>query len=189
MDVAKGSAETTRGNRRIDRVLAEDFLTNLPGHSLDEIRAMRADAEQEEADISYVRRMLQGRIDILRAEVDRRRGDGSASLVDALPQILADERGSPHGLGQHRTVEPSRVDQHRRRVEALIADVDISNVGQESDEQLTRALETLEAEERSTSDSRRQVQAVVDACAAEITRRYRDGEADVTDLLPESGSA
>jgi hypothetical protein len=182
------AADTSSGNRRIDRVLAEGFLTDISKHSLDELRAMRADAEQEEADVSYLRKLLQGRTDIVKAEVARRSGDSGASLVDSLPQILSEDRGSPHGLGQHRTVEPSRVDEHRRRVEAMVADVDISNVGNATDEQLTRTLQTLEAEERDTSETRQLVQAVVDACAAEITRRYRDGEADVSDLLPsESG--
>jgi hypothetical protein len=128
--------------------------------------------------------MLQGRIDIINAELERRRGGSGASLVDALPRILADDRGSPHGLGQHRTVEPSRVDQHRRRVEALVADVDISNVTAHTDDELSRALEVLSAEERDTSETRHRIQVVVDACAAEITRRYREGEAAVEDLLP-----
>ena len=178
------SSAGTRGNRRIDRVLAEDFLTGLPSQSIDDIRSLRADAEQEEADVSFVRRLLQGRIDIINAELERRRGGSGASLVDALPRILADDRGAPHGLGQHRTVEPSRVDQHRRRVEALVADVDISNVTAHTDDALKRALDVLSAEERETSETRRRIQVVVDACAAEITRRYREGEAAVEDLLP-----
>jgi hypothetical protein len=187
--VSTDRAAGERGSRRIDRVLAEDFLSELPSQSIEEIRSLRADAEQEEADVSYLRRMLQGRIDIISAELERRRGGSGASLVDALPRILADDRGEPHGLGQHRTVEPSRVDQHRRRVEALVADVDISNVTAHDDDALNRALEVLGKEERDTSETRQRIQIVVDACAAEITRRYREGEADVEDLLPsEQGS-
>ncbi|MDX6286315.1 MAG: hypothetical protein QOG53_1800 [Frankiales bacterium] len=174
-----------QGKRRIDRVLAEGFLDTMTAAPLEEIRALRADAEQEEADVSYIRRLLQGRLDILMAEVERRKGGSDASsILDSLPQILSDERGEPHGLGHHTTVEPSRVDQHRRRVEALVANVDISNVGATSDEDLQRALVTLREEERSQSETRQQIQAVVDACAAEITRRYREGEAVVEDLLP-----
>jgi hypothetical protein len=175
---------TTNGNRRIDRVLAEGFLDSIASAPIEEIRALRADAEQEEADVSYIRRLLQGRLDILRAEVERRAGGSETSILDALPQILSDERGEPHGLGHHTTVEPSRVDQHRRRVEALVANVDISNVSASTDEDLQRALATLQDEERKQSETRQQVQAVADACATEITRRYREGEAAVEDLLP-----
>ncbi|GDY75817.1 hypothetical protein SAV31267_053020 [Streptomyces avermitilis] len=41
---------------------------------LPELRTLRRDAQRDEADLSYVRRLLQGRIDILRAELARRGG-------------------------------------------------------------------------------------------------------------------
>jgi hypothetical protein len=175
------------GKRRIDRVLAEDFLSGIGERSLDDVRAMRADAEQEETDLSYLRRLLQGRLDILQAEVDRRAGRGpGGSLLEALPGILADEGGptSPHGMGRHVTVEPSRVDSHRRYVEALVADTDLSNPGGHDDAALARLVDVLEREEAEVSAKRRAVQAVMDACTAELTRRYRDGDASVSDLLP-----
>jgi hypothetical protein len=172
------------GHRRIDRVLAADYLAGITALPLDEVRALRAEAEQEEADCSYVRRMLQGRIDIVRAEQRRRSGEGPGDLVAALPTILADApRPTPRGLGRHQTVEPSRVDEHRRRIEQLIADVGLSDVDSRSDDDLERALRLLQGAESSVSEKRRQVQAVADACAEEIARRYRDGEADVSDLL------
>ena len=172
-----------QGNRRIDRVLAEDYLAGLTAASLEEVRSLRAEAEQEETDLSYIRRMVQGRIDIVRAEVERRSG-GGGSLVDRLPSILADEQRSPaRGLGRHATLEPSRADQHRRYVERLVADVDLSDVGDRTDDELQSALQTLQGEEQKLSTKRREVQAVMDACSAEITRRYRDGEADVATLL------
>ncbi len=174
------------GNRRIDRVLADDYLTGISDRSLDELRAMRAEAEQEETDLSYLRRLLQGRLDILRAELDRRAGRGSGgSLLESLPGILADDAGSgPHGLGRHLTVEPSRVDSHRRYVEALVADTDLSDPSRHDDDALARLLDVLEREESDVSGKRKAVQVVMDACTAELTRRYRDGQADVSDLLP-----
>jgi len=179
------------GNRRIDRVLAEDYLTGLSGLSMDEVRELRRDADQEETDLSYLRRLLQGRMDILRAEIARRSGDGASDLVDALPQILADEGAahSPRGLGRHMAAEPSRADSHRRHVEALVADVDLSNPASHDEESLRRAVEVLEREEQQVSDKRRAVQTVMDACTAEITRRYREGDADVSDLLPTDASS
>jgi len=175
------------GNRRIDRVLAEDYLSGLADRPIEELRVMRTDAEQEETDLSYLRRLLQGRLDILQAEVDRRAGRGpGGSLLEALPGILADEGGAsaPHGLGRHVTVEPSRVDSHRRYVEALVADTDLSDPGRHDDAALARLVDVLEREEAEVSDRRRAVQAVMDACTAELTRRYRDGDASVADLLP-----
>jgi hypothetical protein len=182
---------TTEGKRALDRVLRDDYLADLGGLSLTDLRARRDEAEQEEADVSYLRRLVQGRIDILRAELARRGGAGSGSLLADLPQILGDggQRGAPRGLGRHTNVEPSRADEHRRYVEALVADVDLSDVAARSDEELTGALGVFEREEADLSDKRRRVFTVLDACSAEITRRYRDGEADVADLLTGSPPA
>ena len=65
-------SERPGGHRRIDRVLAEGYLDDLPNIPLDEVRALRGEAEQEETDLSYLRRLLQGRMDILRAELVNR---------------------------------------------------------------------------------------------------------------------
>jgi len=174
-----------QGNRRIDKVLDPDFVAGLEAIPLDELRERRREAEQEETDLSFLRRLLQGRLDILRAEVARRNGE-QTDLVQALPQILSDDHvpGSPRGLGRHIAVEPSRADAHRRHVEALIADVDLSNPGAHDDASLRRVLKTLEEEEHKVSESRREVQTVMDALTSEVTRRYREGDADPSDLLP-----
>src|SRR4051795_12660530 len=179
------------GNRRIDRVLAEDYLAGLSSLPMDEVRSLRKESEQEETDLSYLRRLLQGRLDILRAELARRAGGSEGGLVESLPQILADEgtSSSPRGLGRHMAAEPSRADSHRRHVEALVADVDLSNPSAHDEQSLRRALDVLEREEQEVSDKRRAVQNVMDASTAEITRRYREGDADVSDLLPTDASS
>lgn len=181
------TAEATppKGTRRIDRVLAEDYLSGLADAPLADVRALRGEAEQEEVDLSYLRRLIQGRLDVLRAELNRRDGSGK-NLVDDLAGILADEPRSPaRGLGRHSSVEPSRVDSHRRYVEALVADVDLSDVSARTPDDLAHAMRVLSEEEQKLSGKRRDVQQVMDACSAEITRRYRDGEADVSALLSE----
>lgn len=187
----EGTAEPAQqGNRRIDRVLAEGYLEGLQALSMQGVRELRGEAEQEEVDLSYVRRMIQGRLDILRAELNRRDGATSGTLVESLAAILADEPRAPaRGMGRHSTVEPSRADSHRRYVEALVADVDLSDVASRSIDELAHALRTLSEEEQSVSAKRRGVQDVMDACSAEVTRRYRDGEADVDTLLAEQPTA
>ena len=183
---ADDSPTLPKGNRRIDRVLAEDYLFGLGDLLLQEVRDLRGEAEQEEVDLSYIRRMIQGRLDIVRAELNRRDGTSTATLVEGLAEILADEPRAPaRGLGRHATVEPSRADSHRRYVEALVADVDLSDVGARTTDELAHARLELSEQETGVSTKRRAVQDVMDACSAEITRRYRDGEADVDTLLGE----
>lgn len=171
------------GRRRIDRVLGEDYLDGLADRPLDQVRALRHDAEQEEADLSYVRRLLQGRMDLVRAEQERRAASGGAPLIELLAQVLADGPRADRGSGRFLTVEPSRVDEHRREVEQIVADVGVSDVAARSDAELAASLEALVEHEQSVSGLRRRVQAVMDALTAEIGRRYRDGEADVASLL------
>jgi hypothetical protein len=180
--VTEGS---TGGSRRSDRVLDDDFLAGLETMSLADLREHRHEAEQEETDVSYLRRLVQGRVDILRAELAHRADDGSGSLLAELPKILGDSgpRRAPRGLGRHTAIEPSRADEHRRYVESLVADVDLSDVSARTDDELRSELAVFEREEAGLSSRRRRIFAILDICAAEITRRYRDGEADPSDLL------
>jgi hypothetical protein len=172
------------GRRRIDKVLAEGFATDLAGLDMDELRSRRREAEQEEADLSYVRRMLQGRMDILRAELARRAGsNGDDKIVEHLSAVLADTGRSDHGLGRFLTVEPSRVDEHRRLVEQVIADIGISDVEGRSDDDLRGALGRLEEFEQRVSEDRHAVQGVMDKLTAEVAGRYKSGSATVDDLL------
>jgi hypothetical protein len=156
-------------------------LTDLP---LAELRSRRLDAEQEEADLSFLRRMLHGRIDIVRAE-QRHRAPGfkGGSVIDELTEILTDVQRTTRGLGRHMSVEPSRVDEHRRVAEQLVGDSVVSDVAARSDDELAAALEALRAHENEVSEVRRQVQDVVDELSGELTRRYREGAATVDELL------
>jgi hypothetical protein len=172
------------GRRRIDRVLAPDYVAGLKRLELTEVRARRDDAAQEETDLSYLRRLLHGRIDIVKAEQKRRVEGGSSSVVERLVEILSDNAVGPAtGSGRHQTLEPSRAEAHRRHVEALVADADLSDVGSLPTERLDLALRTYVAEEASVSQRRREVQQVVDILNDEIGSRYRAGSASVDRLL------
>lgn len=178
------STPGSHGSRRIDRLLAPDYLAGLEQRALDQVRAMRREAEQEEADLSYIRRLVQGRIDILRAEQARRRGGDERHIVEHLSTILADAgTRSHHGLGRFLSVEPSRVDEHRRAVEQLVADVNISDVEARTEDEIGQALDRLSRFEAEVSAQRRRVQEIMDRLTAEIGRRYKAGDAQVDDLL------
>jgi hypothetical protein len=178
------------GRRRVDRVLAPEFLEGLSDLPLTALRARRREAEQEEADLSYLRRMLHGRMSILEAELRRRDPSvETGTLVDELAHILGDEQRSTRGLGRHLTVEPSRVDEHRRSEERIIADVEISDVTARTDAELRAALQRLAEHEREVSEVRREVQHAMDALSAELTARYRDGSASVDELLTPGAGA
>lgn len=87
------------GRRRVDRVLSPRFIQDVAELSGEDLITRRDDAVQEEADVSYIRRLLQGRLDILRFERRRRSNlaDGvdmdhdDAALVRALTSALTDK--------------------------------------------------------------------------------------------------
>src|SRR3954453_6233946 len=89
---AGGPATRRPPAQRVDSPLlpAEPTAPDLTALRLPALRALRRDAQRDEADLSYVRRLLQGRIDLLRAELARRSPAGAASVVDRLSEILTD---------------------------------------------------------------------------------------------------
>ena len=164
-------------------MLAPGYLDGLEALPLEQVRALRQDAEQEEADLSYLRRLLQGRIDILRAELDRRSGSSAGPrVVDQLAEILADQPSLRPALGRHLSIGPSRVGEYRRSMERMIADVDLSDVTARSEAEIRSAMESLTGCEHSVSQNRRAVQRIADACRQEVACRYRTGQAQVADL-------
>lgn len=76
------------------RKAAVDALPDLTKLSDVELKRLISDLEQEENEISYRRRILHGKIDILRAELVarlKRRGEGELAQVDLdrLSEILS----------------------------------------------------------------------------------------------------
>jgi hypothetical protein len=174
------------GHRRVDRVLDPAFVAEIGHLDLAELRSRREDAEEEEADISYLRRLLQGRLDILRAELLRRSQSGDrdvAGLLEGLPAILTDDEPVSTFGAVPRKLVPSRADQHRRRVEVLVSDETIARLPELDVADLLRIVELLAREEGTVSARRRAVQRVVDTLRSELARRYRDGSAQVSELL------
>jgi hypothetical protein len=165
-------------------VLAGDFLDGLGGLTLAEVRARRHEAEQEEVDLSYLRRLLQGRADLIRAELAQRSNPtDERPLQERLAHVLGDGERRNHGRGRHIVVEPSRVDEHRRAAEALVADSSVSDVAGHSEDELRADLERITGVEREVSRNRHRVQVVMDTLTAEVGRRYAEGQVDLTEVL------
>lgn len=170
---------------------------DIGGLTLDQLRELRRSAHQDEADLSYLRRLLQGRIDILRAELSRRTappgprtaderipGPGAAAgLLDRLPEILADVPSRVRSSARHVTLGVPRGEENRKLAEEILAEVGLSDLAARSDDELCRAMHRLVGHEEQVSQRRQGLQRTADQCSAEIARRYREGEARVDDLL------
>jgi hypothetical protein len=162
--------------RRIDLIRTPGFVESLGDLPLDELRHRRDDCLAEREYLSLLRRLVQGRAEILKAEIERRGGTGTqVPLVERLGEILAGEgHGPARGEAVRITLPEDEMLQARRRVERLVADAGLSDPSSLDDERLASAVETLAHEEREVSEARSDVMGVLDALQDELKRRYKE---------------
>jgi hypothetical protein len=173
---------------QLDRILSSEYLGDVEQRAMDDVRSMRTECQAVETSLSYLRRMVQGRLDIVGVELQRRR-DGAdpsdlAALVSKLPEILSDRTRNP-GFGRlPQTMAPGEVDPElEAELERITAGHDVEALPALPDEAVTTLREQLDAFEHTVSSRRRELFDRIDALQAEITRRYRTGEASVESLL------
>ncbi len=163
------------GNRRIDRILRPEFTAGLAELSLAELRERRDECLAEREYLSLLRRLVQGRVEILKAEIERRGGGDQSPLVERLATILAGEpQGSARGEAVRVGVPEEEMLLARRRVERLVADAGLSDPTALDDDRLGRAVDLLAAEEREVSERRTAVISVLDRLQDELKRRYKE---------------
>lgn len=149
---------------------------------LGELRAERTRLQHDEDAVSYVRRVAQGRLDLVRAERRHRSEGGHLDVSQGLTAILAGQVGGGSSRPPRTTHVPEGhplLAELEQRCERLRFD----ELVELSDE----ALLTLEAElsgfEHDCSAMRRTLFIRIDALTADLVRRYRDGAATVDGLL------
>ncbi len=178
---------TQQGRRRIDRIAAADFLDGIEERPTDEIRTMRDECRLEEERLSYERRLLQGRIDIVRAEQARREGGDEGGLVDALPGILADDARSRSSQPLARLSPVYMPDPRQGRRSEDIGEISLGQLPDLDDAALDELVGRLVADERAISDLRRRVLDHLDRLQTEVATRVQGGSLGVDDILRASG--
>jgi hypothetical protein len=163
------------GKRRIDRVLDPDYLLGLAALSTSGVRQHRDEALAELAELNRVGLLLDERIALVTAEQRRR---AAATFDAANPPQAASGRGDEDERGRLARVFRLRADpdspathRRRRRVERLVADVDLNDVTRRTDDELARVLRTFRQERRQVTEVAARVRAVVDRCGGELGRR------------------
>src|SRR5687768_17154376 len=168
-------SEDRPANRRIDRIRDPSYLDGIEGHALDDLRARRDECMAEREYLSLLRRLVQGRAEILKAELSSRGSGDDRPLVDRLSEILAsDQPATSRGEAMRVTLPEEEMLLARRRIERLVADAGISDPSELDDERLQQAIEVLAGEEREVSAQRTDVHRVLDALQEELKRRYKE---------------
>ncbi|MDO8391449.1 MAG: ABC transporter substrate-binding protein [Actinomycetota bacterium] len=150
---------------------------------LEELRSLRAGLQHEDDVVSYVRRLAQARLDLVRAETARRAtGESDTDLSGELPTIL----------GNHLTGGPPRPPRPADdfsghplalALERLCHEGGSTDLPALADGELRDYAHRLQMFEQERSQERKELFSRIDALSAELVRRYRDGEADVDGLL------
>lgn len=144
--------------------------------SVAEIRARRQQLQNEEDAISFVRRLAQGRIDLVRDE-QRRREHGGATPMGTLEERLAEVFGQQHGGGSARPPRETNVPADH----PLVAELDqvcghysFEQMDSLDDASLDELLGALEMFEKTCSGMRHELFERIDALTAQLVKSVRD---------------
>jgi hypothetical protein len=163
-------------------VNAEDVL-DPRALTLPELRDLRNRLQAEDDEVSYVRRVAQARVDLVRAEQHRReRGEVTEDLPSELRVVLSSHLtgGAPR---PPRPVEHLAENALSDELDGVCAQHGFSRLEDLTVDELVNLEHELTAFERRVSDNRRDRYDRLDALSAELVRRYREGEASVDGLL------
>ena len=171
----------------LEQLLAPGYLDGLEQRTLPELRAMRVACQEVETGLSLLRRVVQGHLDIVGLEVERRASGSDPGdreeLLARLPELLAD-RTAGSGPGRLASLmAPESIDPAlEAELVALVGPGVVDAAGLDGDA-LQALAAGLAALETAVSDRRRAMFGRIDALQEEITRRYRSGDASVDALL------
>ncbi|HVF31586.1 MAG TPA: hypothetical protein VM933_01005, partial [Acidimicrobiales bacterium] len=150
----------------------------------------RAECQEVELGLSYARRIVQGRLDIIHAELERRgtgAGPSDASdLVDRLKEgEMLGDHSRPAGFGRLPTLMAPDVasDEFSTEIDEIADPDSLANLPELDDQAIANLADQLTDLERSLSERRRLVFDRIDTFQAEIVNRYKTGSANPDELL------
>jgi len=170
-------------NIDLDELITIPAPADLTGCSLADLRTIRDHHQDVENGLSYARRIVQGRLDTVATEMERRRDGGAEGLIERLPGALA---GHSRGPGLPRPMPdlepPAWADDLLAGADMGLSTSQMAGLSELDESELERAAVALGSLERELSDARHQMHRGIDRVQDELVGRYRSG-ATVDDLL------
>jgi hypothetical protein len=163
-------------------------VDDLPTVSLVELRHRRDAAVSTETGLSYLRRLVQGPLDLVRGELESRAGGERhdlAGLVEGLTDVLSESGRGTAGGRIPMALEPSEIDAELAAELQRVTHGGLrtAEVATADDDELVAFAADLDALERLVSARRRALHRTIDVLNGELARRYRSGEATVESAL------
>ena len=157
------------------------YLDGISNVALEAVREKRAECSDLENGVSFVRRVAQGRLDVLVAEANSRAegaGGDLSSVVDSLAATLSESvMASGSGRIDVDIEPPVQIVKELTAVldERVPASV-VSAVAELSDDDLAASVAGLTQFEQELSSNRRSLHDTIDALNQELARRIVDGD-------------
>jgi hypothetical protein len=175
----------------LDRILTGSYLDGVDDLPLQEIRSMRTECQVAEAQLSYLRRLVQGRLDIVHSYLEHPGSDTPpdlAALVEDLPGILTSGPAgpTPTPLPSHLPMlitADTEVSDLTAELDALLGPDEIASLADLDREELVALAGKLEWLENRVSLNRRALHVRIDTLQGELVARHKAGRATVDGLL------
>jgi hypothetical protein len=170
----------------LDELITITAPEDLSGCSMADLRSIRDHYQEVENGLSYARRIVQGRLDTVALELERR-GDADGGvgddLIQRLPEALAAHTRGPGSPRRMPDLEPPDwAHDLLAGADAALAPSQLARLSELDEAELDTALAALGDLERELSAARHEMHQSIDRLQDELVSRYRSG-APVDDLL------
>lgn len=171
----------------LERVTAAGYLDGLDDLSTDEVRAMRADCQALENTASFVRRFVQGRLDLVIAAMAQQSGGEVPTLAEV---VVGPDASTSPGAADRQLPRPTPPFEPNptsmawvAQLDDILSPTDLGGLVGMGADALASMFDQLSTYEQEVSAERRRLHHIIDTLQAEIVRRYRTGETSVDALL------
>lgn len=165
-------------------LIVEHEPEDLAGLDMAELRQWRERLQTVEYGYSYARRVVQGRLDTLMGELERRRtGTADPGLVETMSETMGKHISGPGLPRPTRELEPPEwADDLLGELEDIMGPAELSRLREIDLDDLADAAQRTSTFEHELSAARGVLHKRIDKVQAELIDRYRRG-AGVEDLL------
>jgi hypothetical protein len=194
MEKSRTPADSNQPSRKeycvttvLDHLLDDIDPGILSQRDITELRSLRDRCQEVETGLSLGRRLVQGRLDIVMAELQSRTTTGHSAdpeVLEWLPEVLAQHTrsgGTPRPIRD--TVLPDFTDDIDDALDEILPSEKLTHLSEQATAELLATVDELREFEQAVSRSRHELHRVIDDLQEEIVGRYRSGAATVDDLL------
>ena len=167
----------------LDELITTTEPTDLSGCTLADLRVIRDHYQDLEHGLSYARRIVQGRLDTVTVELDRRREGTEGDLMQRLPDALAAHTRGPGLPRPVRDIDPPDwADGIVAELDEILTPSELGELSDLGEDRLRSAAARIGDLERELSVARHEMHRRIDRVQDEHVGRYRSAPT-LDDLL------